>query len=153
MELRMYQPDDLQPISRIFYETVQQINSNDYDQEQINAWAGCWKDFPHKNNAFLSLHTIVAIEKSSIIGYGNISDTGYLDHLFIHKDFQRQGVATAICVRLEQYAHKKGNTEITVHASITAKPFFQQRGYQIIYAQQVEVHGVILTNYVMKKNI
>ena len=37
------------------------------------------------------------------------------------------------------------------HASITAKPFFERRGYKAVKEQQVERKGVLLTNYVMIK--
>lgn len=55
--------------------------------------------------------------------------------------------ATAICDHLEQEV--EGN--ITTHASITAKPFFEKRGYQVAKEQQVERQGIFLTNYVMIK--
>lgn len=40
---------------------------------------------------------------------------------------------------------------ITTHASITANPFFEKRGYQVAKEQQVERQGIFLTNYVMIK--
>jgi putative acetyltransferase len=40
---------------------------------------------------------------------------------------------------------------MVVHASITAKPFFQKRGYVVVKGQQVERQGILLTNFVMKK--
>ena len=40
---------------------------------------------------------------------------------------------------------------LSVHASITARNFFLQRGYRLIYAQQVERQGQLLTNFYMKK--
>ena len=39
----------------------------------------------------------------------------------------------------------------TTHASITARPFFEARGYRVVRAKQVERHGVLLTNFVMEK--
>jgi len=42
-------------------------------------------------------------------------------------------------------------TKIMTHASITAKPFFERRGYQVIKKQQVIKCGIALTNYVMEK--
>ena len=41
----------------------------------------------------------------------------------------------------------------TTHASVTAKPFFEKRGYQVVQEQQVEKKGILLTNYVMKKGV
>lgn len=42
---------------------------------------------------------------------------------------------------------------MTTHASITAKGFFEKRGYRLIRAQQVERSGERLTNYVMEKSL
>ncbi len=100
---------------------------------------------------FLSLYTIVAAEDGKIVGYGNIDDTGYLDHLYVHSEFQGQGIASSICQELERYAYTMHAPKITVHASITARPFFEKRGYRVLREQQVERQGVLLTNYEMEK--
>ncbi len=41
----------------------------------------------------------------------------------------------------------------TVHASLTARPFFEARGYEVIRDQRVLRRGVILTNFVMEKRL
>ena len=84
-----------------------------------------------------------------IVGFGDIDKTGYLDRLFVHKDYQRQGIASAICDELEQAVNVN---KIITHASITAKPFFERRGYKVIKEQQITRNGVSLTNYVMELN-
>ena len=66
----------------------------------------------------------------------------------MHKDFQGQGVASAICERLEVSIT---TDKITTHASITAKPFFEKRGYRVVKEQQVIRNAVCLTNYLMEK--
>lgn len=82
-----------------------------------------------------------------IAGFGDIDETGYLDRLYVHKDYQRRGVAAALCDAMERTAPGK----IVTHASITARPFFEGRGYTVVRTQQVERQGVLLTNYVMEK--
>ena len=42
-------------------------------------------------------------------------------------------------------------TQITTYASITAKAFFEKRGYKTVRKQQVERNGILLTNFVMEK--
>ena len=37
------------------------------------------------------------------------------------------------------------------HASITARPFFERRGWRVVKEQRVERRGVALTNFVMEK--
>ena len=77
-----------------------------------------------------------------------MDETGYLDRLYVHKDYQGQGIASAICDELERFAAGK---KITTHASITAKPFFQHHGYCVVREQKVIRRGVALTNFVMEK--
>lgn len=78
---------------------------------------------------------------------GDIDKTGYLDRLFVHLGYQRKGIATAICNRLESAVQEN----IVTHASITARPFFEKRGYKVAREQQVERQGIFLTNFVMIK--
>lgn len=47
----------------------------------------------------------------------------------------------------------KGVESIITDASITARPFFEKRGYKVIKEQQVELRGQIFTNFKMSKNI
>lgn len=147
MIIRTYRPSDCKAILALFYNTVHTVNAADYTQEQLDAWADGKAD-PKLWNASLTDHySLVAEENGRIIAFGDIDSTGYLDRLYVHKDYQRHGAATAICDQLERSVSGK----ITTHASITAKPFFEKRGYHAVRAQQVERHGVLLTNFVMEK--
>ena len=100
------------------------------------------------NQSFQEHFTIVAVDNNLIVGFGDIDKTGYLDRLYIHSDYQRQGIAAAICDQLEQAVPGT----IVTHASITARPFFEKRGYIIVKKQEVERQGIFLTNYVMEKS-
>ena len=111
-------------------------------------WATGTVDLKEWDKSFTEHYTIVAIDNNIIVGFGDIDKTGYLDRLYVHADYQGKGVATAICNRLEQAVQGK----ITTHASITAKPFFEKRGYKVVKEQQVERQGIYLINFCMEKN-
>ena len=148
MILRKFSKTDCAELARLFYDTVHTVNAKDYSQEQLDAWATGEVNLEAWNESFQAHHTVVAEMDGNIVGFGDMGETGYLDRLYVHKDHQRQGVATAICDALEQNAQ---DTEITTHASITARPFFEKRGYSVVRAQQVERRGVWLTNFIMKR--
>ena len=38
---------------------------------------------------------VVTVEQGEIVGFGDIDKSGYLDRLYVHKDHQREGIATA----------------------------------------------------------
>ncbi|MDO5405961.1 MAG: GNAT family N-acetyltransferase [Eubacteriales bacterium] len=147
MEIRRYQPSDCEDLARLFYDTVHRVNAKDYTEEQLNVWADGQVDLEKWNRSLQEHFSVVAVENDIIAGFGDIDQTGYLDRLFVHADYQGKGVATAICDRLEQAV--RGN--IVTHASITARPFFEKRGYQVMKEQQVERQGIFLTNFVMEK--
>lgn len=148
MIVRKYEPSDCKHLAELFYETVHTVNAKDYTEEQLNVWATGNVDLEAWNESFLEHYTVVAVENDIIVGFGDMDETGYLDRLYVHKDYQNRGVATKICDELEAaFKVDKFNT----HASITARPFFEKRGYQVVKEQQVERSGILLTNYVMDK--
>ncbi|MCX4334561.1 MAG: GNAT family N-acetyltransferase [Bacteroidales bacterium] len=151
MEIRKYRQEDLEQIACLFCDTVHTINIRDYSQEQVDAWATGSVNLEEWNTSFLESITCIATEKDLIVGFGNIYADGYLDKLYVHKDFQGKGIATAICNLLEREIGAK--SIITVHASITARPFFEKRGYRTVRKQEVRRHGILLTNYIMEKTI
>lgn len=194
MYLRKYHPSDCAALAALFYETVHTVNANDYSPEQLDAWADGQVDLNAWNESFLAHNTYVAVQECDgaddidscasdsagpaprktdgslsptlIIGFGDMDDTGYLDRLYVHKDYQGRGVATAICDRLEEdfclsrgrllqnsAVQKRKNDTFTTHASITARPFFEKRGYTVVKAQQVVRKGISIRNYIMRKRI
>lgn len=148
MIIRDYQPSDCKEITELFYNTVHTVNAKDYTKEQLDVWATGQVDLEKWNQSLQEHYSIVAIENEVIVGFGDIDKTGYLDRLFVHADYQGKGIATGICNQLEQTI--QGN--ITTHSSITAKPFFEKRGYRVIKEQQVERQGIFLANFIMEKD-
>lgn len=148
MFIRKYQSEDCRYLAELFYNTVHSVNSKDYTDEQLNVWAGGKVDLTMWDTALSEHYSVVAVEDGAIIGFGDIDKAGYIDRLYVHKDYQRQGIGTAICNELESAC---GAAKIFTHASITAKAFFSVRGYKVITEQQVVRNGVALTNYVMEK--
>lgn len=148
MEIRRYQQADCQAVAELFYKTVHTVNAGDYTKAQLAVWATDEPDLKQWDQSLQSHFSVVALENDTLIGFGDIDQTGYLDRLFTHADYQRRGVATAICHQLEQAVAGR----IVTHASITARPFFESRGYQVVREQQVARQGVLLTNFVMEKD-
>lgn len=147
MLIREYQSSDCRELAELFYNTVHTVNAGDYTKEQLDVWATGHVDLEQWNRSFKEHYSIVALDDKMIIGFGDIDKTGYLDRLYVHKDYQKKGVAMALCDILEQAVPG----DIVTHASITAKPFFEKRGYEVKKEQQVERQGILLTNFVMEK--
>ena len=134
-------------IASLFYRTVHGVCARDYDQEALFAWAPAEADLIAWNQRLSALYALVAYSQDGLVGFGSIDlQKSYLDHLFVHESWQRQSVGSLLCDALESKCRRPIRTE----ASITAKPFFEKRGYQVIAEQWVCRRGVKLKNYWMK---
>lgn len=150
--LRPYREADCEEILTLFYHTVHCVNAKDYTKAQTDAWAPLHPDQTRWRNTLRAHFTVVAEEEGKIVGFGDMDgNTGHFDRLYVHKEWQRKGIATKIADKLEAFAQQQGHFLIFVEASITARPFFEQRGYCLEREQTVERRGEKLTNYVMKK--
>lgn len=147
MEIRAFKPEDCKAMRRLFYETVHAVNAADYTKEQLDAWTSGQESEAEWTESFLKNTTLVALMENQLVGFADMEKGGYLNRLYVHKDFQGRSVASALCDRLEQEADAQ---IITTHASVTAKTFFEKRGYKLVRQQQVQRRGVLLTNFVME---
>lgn len=120
MIIRTYQSSDLKILVKLFYDTVHFVNSKDYSKKQVDVWASKTLDLVKWDQSLKEHYSLVALIDGKIVGFGDIDQTGYLDRLYVHYQYQGKGIAKAICSQLE----KSVNGKITVHASITAKGFF-----------------------------
>ena len=151
MRLRMYKSTDGAVLATLFFNTVHCVNAKDYSKPQLDAWATGNVDMSAWDQSFLEYYTLVAEANNIIVGFGNMDNQGYIDKLYVHKDYQNQGIATAIIHKLEQQAVLHDVCVFTTHASITAKPFFEKHGYCAVCENTVVRGNTKLTNFTMKK--
>lgn len=148
MEIRRYKSEDYDELLRLFYATVHSVNLRDYSPAQADVWADGKPDREAWDRSLQEHFSLVAVRDGQLVGFGDMTEDGYLDRLYVHKDLQGQGIAAALCEALERAVPAES---FVTHASITARPFFERRGYVTVREQQVERKGILLTNYVMEK--
>ena len=154
MVIRPYASADLEQVLALFYNTVHYINCRDYSPAQLDAWAPAAPD-KERWASPLSAHAAwVAELNGTLTGFADLDfPSHYLDRLYVHKDFQRQGVASALCSELERTARNHGLLQLHTEASITARPFFERRGYRVTRVQHKPLRGQMFLNYIMEKEL
>jgi putative acetyltransferase len=151
MKVRSYEIGDTQEIVKLFYHTVHEVNIRDYTQAQVDAWAPADIDIASWTQSLSSKFTFVAEEGEKIAGFGELEANGHIDRFYCHKDFQGKGVGTQILEEIEFQAKNLGIRKLFTEASITAKPFFENKGFMVIKQQEVERRGQKFINFVMEK--
>lgn len=151
MELRQANIKDLDELTNLFKETIQTVNTKDYTPEQIKVWSAGSQRTERWKKRITEQYVILAVITGQIVGMSSLSTQGYLDLMYVHKDYQRQGIAKRLYTAIEQKAYEQQNDQITVDVSITAKPFFEQMGFKLIRVQELYLEGVLFNNNQMKK--
>ncbi len=150
--LRPYEEGDLQAVVSLFYDTIHSVNLKDYTPEQADAWAPKEPDMSRWQKLLKEEDTWVAVQDGRIVGFAN-RNGDYFDCLYVGKGYQRRGVAKALAERIEGRAAAEGYTRIRTDASLTARPFFERRGYIVVRRQRVYRAGQILVNFAMERSI
>lgn len=138
-------------MANLFYDTVHTINAKDYSKAQLDVWATGNIDLEVWDKTFIKHTTYVVEVNELIVGFGDMNSLGYLDRLYVHKDYQGKGIATSIVDALESELSNKGVISFYTYASVSAMPFFQRRGYKVVRENIVVKGGVEIMNYEMKK--
>lgn len=143
---------DAVELKKLFQNTVLAINRRDYSQAEVEDWASCGDDLSNIEDMIKTHYFIVAVnQQSEIVGFSSITPQGYLHSMFVHKDFQGEGIATILLNEIEQYAITNGIMRITSEVSLTARPFFEKRGYIVEEEQKRKANQLSLTNFWMAK--
>ena len=153
MQIRRFKAEDTAQVARLFHDTVRRINIQDYSPQQVTAWSPDDLYFRDWHRVCSTRFTVVAEQKSKIIGFGELEADGQIDCFYVHCLHQRQGVGARLYLAIEQKARDLNLTRLSVAASITAKPFFLSRGFEAIAEQQVSCRGENFTNYLMDKEL
>lgn len=146
-------PSDLPVLQQLFADTISKVCSSDYDTQQIKVWTSsienkkCWSDM------ILNQFVLVAQLEKKILGFATLDNGNYIDFLYVHKYYQRQGLAYQLYTHIENEAIRQEQTELTSDVSKTARPFFEKVGFEVINEQTVVRQNVELTNYKMKKKL
>ncbi len=166
--LRPYRPEDCPALLAVFYRAVHEAEPGHaacrdaYSRAQRDAWAPllAGRKAAERESAWaasLAAHTTLVAEEGETgapVGFADLDvKQGYLDRLYVLPVFRGHGIASALAEALEQAARAAGRTRIFTHASLTARPFFERRGYRIVRRQTVERLGVQMENLVMEKGL
>jgi putative acetyltransferase len=149
MTVRPYRPEDLAAVLGLFQRSVREVASRDYTPEQISAWAPDSPDVAQWSKHLSNQSVFVCEDQNQIAGFASVDRDGHLDLLYVHPDVQRQGVASVLCAHIIQWATAHNLDRLFTDASVTARPFFESRGFNVVSSQIVQAHGVSMPNFRM----
>jgi putative acetyltransferase len=152
INIRRASLENIEELRELYFNTITSVNSKDYNKEQIEAWASTSNRTSSLREKIQEQNFYVAENKEGqIIGFASLENSGYIDMMYVHKDFQNKGVAKALLNVILEKAKSLHLTILETEASKTAKSFFAKHGFETILEQTVYINNVELTNYKMTR--
>jgi putative acetyltransferase len=155
--IRRYVPCDLDCVLAVRRDSIRNIAARDYTPDQILAWAPDKEDRDALATRFAGTLSWVAArnarDNDDLLGFINLDKGGYLDCLYIHSKHQGRGIATALLQKLEAAARDQRLSLLFSNVSITARPFFEGRGFKVVAAQKVTIRNQAYDNFRMEKRL
>lgn len=143
--------DDVNAITSLFRNTVMTVNAVDYTAGQLRVWSSVADDSTCWINRINTQYFLLCFMNHELVGFASLDDAGCLDVLFVHENYQRHGIATQLLQKLLACAREKNIALVETDASITARPFFEKKGFRVVQEQEKELNGMVFTNYRMQK--
>ena len=134
MQIRRFEPGDARAVSDLIAVTMRTTNIRDYSAEELEELIRHLQPEDILGRAS-GQHFYVVEEDGRIVGSGAIgsywgkADESSLFTIFVHPDYQGQGIGRRIMETLEQDEYFLRARRVEIPASITGTPFYLKMGY------------------------
>ena len=151
MRIRDFKIGDEEPLWTVFFSAIHETASRDYSQVQLDAWAPSTINMDAWIKRIRAINPFVAELDGEIAGYADLQPNGYIDHFFVAGRFARRGVGSLLMNRIHEAAKQMNIPILTSEVSLTARGFFERWGFTVEQPQIVQINGVELKNFRMRK--
>lgn len=153
--IRRANASDLDDLLTLFANTIRFINSRDYNPPQIEAWLSSIHDRDRWLDKIKNQYFILFQEEGLVLGFASLDQGRYIDLFYVHKDWQGKGIGSQLLRYLETVAlnHSGPHPVLYSDVSKTALPFFQKKGFLMEKKNEINLRGIGLYNFRMKKEI
>ena len=124
MRIRLARDEDYAAIARLHRQTIRNVNSKDYTEDQINTWSARTNAQRFRSNAN-KCKRWVAVQDNKVVGFCDHSLDGEFWGLYVHKDFIGKGIGSRLLKTAEDSLQKMGYKKVIIKATITAKDFYK----------------------------
>jgi len=153
LAFRSGKESDLPLLKELFYETITSVCAKDYTAEQIKVWSSSIEKEERWLGIVRDQYMLLAEKDGEIVGFITLENSNYVDFIYVHKEYQGQKIAQQLYQKVEEEAKREGTTILSSDVSITARPFFERMGFEVLKEQRNERKGVALNNYKMSKTL
>ncbi|WP_435334874.1 GNAT family N-acetyltransferase [Haloarchaeobius sp. TZWWS8] len=133
--------EDTPTIARLHAASIRELGRSHYDDRQVRAWAGGKRPerYPVDEE---DEYVVVAEVDRRLAGYGHLRlEDGEVRAVYVHPDFARRGIGSALLSHLESTAREDGHVDCYLYSSCNAVGFYERAGWTVVAAETIETTG------------
>lgn len=153
---RVAGPADAAAILAVKRAAIGDLAGTQYTDEQLAAWAPDVDGLSDFESAVESdQFTILLAEiRDETVGYGVLNGPEErIDAVYVHPEYARGGIASSLVRQLEMRARMQNIEELTIVASLNARPFYESLGYSTVRTKVRTIDGVDIEFAVMHRRL
>lgn len=151
MLIRRYREGEEEAIWEIVFQATRVSNARDYHEDLIERWAPLEKDMKEWRARLGVQNPFVAEIDTHLVGLAELEDEGFIEYFYVHPDHQGKGVGKALMETVENEARERGFDRLTANVSVTARTFFEERGFEVRESFHKVILGHPAPNFAMEK--
>lgn len=131
--IRRFAPGDETALAALIRRAFYEVNIRDYPREGLAYWAELYTP-AHVRELSGRAHTYVMEEDGALLGTCSIgwktAREAHIEALYVLPDRLGEGIASLLLASCERDADFRGAARIWVDSSVTARAFYEKRGYR-----------------------
>jgi putative acetyltransferase len=133
--VRMARSEDLVAIRDLQLLSLKVLAAKDYTPPQLTALVRSKESL----RGWDELHFVAEVS-GLIVGFGALAlGQPWVNALFVHPKFTRQGIATRLLGAMEEEAMRRGDRRLWVMSSLTGEPFYRSVGFESLERNVIPV--------------
>lgn len=154
MHFRLATADDLPALAELYSYTVRKMGPALYTEDQVRVWSASPEDTERFRGFVLNAHTLVAMVEDAThpVGFAGLEPNGRIASLYVHADYCRRGIGSALLAAILEKAQSDGLTRLRTEASKFSRPVFERHGFELDEVERGMHNGVPFMRFLMSRS-
>ena len=153
MNLRQITTKDQLELKKVYFDSIQSLDENIYNQEQKRAWScQAWNN-PNFDKSITKGKGWLLSKQGIIIAFATRYPNNRISLFYCKGKFQRKGYGSKLLHILEDEAKKEGLDSLSTEASLISYELFLKNEWEIIRKEKVIINNIFFERYKMTKII
>ena len=151
MNLRQISNKDQIELKKVYFDSIQSIDENIYDEEQKRAWSSQAWENPNFINSINNGNGWLISENQRIIAFACRYPNNRVSLFYCRGEFQRKGNGSRLLKKLEEDAKREKQSFLTTEASLISYKLFLKENWEIVCKEKIIIKNKYFERYKMIK--